>query len=643
LSQSLNVKLSDHQNILPTIGCNFMGKWKRKKKEPSFYLLTFFVVIFFSCILSSDEAYAQGNAKASYKKGLKTDNIEQKISHFKRAIELDQTFTKAYFELGKALESTGALDEALMNLKRALMAKPSDLDDQLRFNIVHKIGAIQRKMGRLSEAKKSLSGATNLTSDSKIQADIYKELAEINKELGFIDEAIECYEKAGRLNPKEATTLTQSISSLQEKKQLYQSYNEGIKHLERERYQEAIAVLQKVVLADTNFKDARARLDEAQEKVNQIQQTNEWEQLYKKGVGYLAEHNWNQAENSFRQLMEKKPDYKDTRKLLFEAQNASKENMKQRNINRLYRQGIRHFRNRNWTKAIVAFEEIHKIEPDYLDVNQKLKQAQTQLENQGLEAVKLQYYTQGVDAYRIQDWENAIAIFERLVNIDPQYQDIQELLNKAKNAHAQQTDNNECAQLYQSGIDYMKQEDWINAAIAFEKVMMLNPEYEQVQAFLAEARVELKKKEKLTTKERVVTSDEQKINWLPIGLIAAFIFIAISSFLLAPPIRGKLYLRQGKYEKASRIYERLLGKDPGNPKLSLILADIYHNLEREDEKAVKVYEAVLKQNLDTPIKRDISAIVAYYYLSKGNAEEAKIDILEQALSGETIKLHSTKG
>jgi tetratricopeptide (TPR) repeat protein len=99
-----------------------------------------------------------------------------------------------------------------------------------------------------------------------------------------------------------------------------------------------------------------------------------------------------------------------------------------------------------------------------------------------------------------------------------------------------------------------------------------------------------------------------------------------------PGARARLYLIRGKYDKARPIYESLLTTRPGDPRLYITLANIYLLENRKDESAIRIYEAVIRMNLNTQRNDDIKNILREYYQQRKNNASLATDMVEEALN-----------
>ena len=80
------------------------------------------------------------------------DQTDEAVAEFRKAIDIDPTFTPAYNNLAEALVRQGKLEEAEDYYKRSLAEKPSAA-------VYDALGAVLRKLGRPDEAAEQFGKA----------------------------------------------------------------------------------------------------------------------------------------------------------------------------------------------------------------------------------------------------------------------------------------------------------------------------------------------------------------------------------------------------------------------------------------------------------------------------------------------------
>lgn len=599
-----------------------------------------------------------------YKRALKSNSLDERIEYLKQAIMLDRGYTEAYLELGIALKEKKDYDQALLYLNRTLVANPSAVDIKLRFKVVYETGMVQQAAGYLKQARESLTAARGFTSDQQIQLDILYRLGEINVALGKINDALANFLEGNRLAAGEQRFINK-INEIKLEKKLYDWYAEGTRLLSQQKYAEAIVEFDKILTEKADFKDASQKREEARTQLDRRGSTEkdvELDRLYLLGLNYFQDGKFDEAKNIFETILSKNPGYSRAQLKLdeisritsIELDEAADNNIKpvtqeatptpqtEQTLEGMYQAGLRELTAQNWEGAMVEFKRLLEIEPGYKNVAEKYDEAKYQLENQGLDAAKQQLYRQAKYAMSNKDWINAVNYLERILNIDPKYRDTQKLLRETQKNLADTSETNLVTVLYHQGIQHMQQKSWLEALIAFEKIEVVDSNFKNIQALITEAKARLKKSQVESPKKAHAKSNNSFI----LILLGVFLILGLGftvAFYLKPEYLAKIYLKRQNLNKAAQIYERIWARDHSNSDITLELAKIYHSQKRLDDVAIPVYESLIRLDLDTGIKGEISTMVAYYYLSKGETEAEKIARLEKVLNKEITKIKSKKG
>jgi hypothetical protein len=119
---------------------------------------------------------------------------------------------------------------------------------------------------------------------------------------------------------------------------------------------------------------------------------------------------------------------------------------------------------------------------------------------------------------------------------------------------------------------------------------------------------------------------------------AALILLSCFVFLISlPGTRARIHLWRGHPDAAAKIYEGKLQRNPRKVKLYLPLANIYLQMQRKDENAIKIYKTILQLNLAADEREKFSEMVAQKYLAEGRTDAEVIEVLENVLKAETRK------
>jgi len=221
---------------------------------------------------------------------------------------------------------------------------------------------------------------------------------------------------------------------------------------------------------------------------------------------------------------------------------------------------------------------------------------------------------------RQQRHKEAIVAFEHVEEIDPNYQNVQYIIKSAKGKFKKRVEQETINIYYQRGLELIEQKDWLNALINFEKVKLVNPNYNDVNELIRQSNL------KFNCSQKDISAPEplDYIKWnplLPVGICILAIFMSLGGVLMLFPItRARIYLLQKKYDKARQVYEDMLKYNPQNIKIYVSLSNIYSYENRNDEFAIKVFKRVIESNVSNDLKCHFTSIVNRYRLEQGKIE-----------------------
>lgn len=310
-----------------------------------------------------------------------------------------------------------------------------------------------------------------------------------------------------------------------------------------------------------------------------------------------------------------------------------------------YANGMAALKARNWTHAILAFENVLVMDRNFRDTRKRLREAQRGLERESTEMIVARYYADGITAMNDADFSRALAAFEKVRKIDPNYREAASLMAEVERmlqarlpipaAFASDTPvilPIKVDSLYQLAANAAEQQDWLQAVVNFEKVRLLQPDYRDVTDRLAEVRANLAVGPPTASSGK--SAMRRHISTYIGGALALLILPLLGFAMLSPITRARFHLLRGNYLAAAQIYEKLLMHQPNKVKLYPALANLYLLLGRNDETAVKIYKMVLQLNLITRNRDEINTIVAQHYLTEGRTDSDAIEVLENALKTE---------
>lgn len=135
------------------------------------------------------------------------------------------------------------------------------------------------------------------------------------------------------------------------------------------------------------------------------------------------------------------------------------------NIKSLYAQAGPHLANGEWMDAIRKLRRVNRLFPGYEDTEVKLAGAEEK-------AAKI-FYRQGVELSKKEDWRMAVQALKAVIDINPNYYDIQQLYETARA-------NNTVDYFINKGEEAVESRDWDRAIFLYEKALEYEPDNEQL-------------------------------------------------------------------------------------------------------------------------------------------------------------------
>jgi len=128
-----------------------------------------------------------------------------------------------------------------------------------------------------------------------------------------------------------------------------------------------------------------------------------------------------------------------------------------------------------------------------------------------------------------------------------------------------------------------------------------------------------------------------------VGVLSALIILPVLGFLFFSPMaRARIQLWRADYETAARIYENVVAKHPQRWRVYPALANLYLQMGRKDEAAMKVYKTISQLNLPIRHRERIDEALGNNQPHASLLDSDAIDKLEKELKAERRK-QSRKG
>ncbi|MDQ7063543.1 MAG: tetratricopeptide repeat protein [candidate division KSB1 bacterium] len=597
---------------------------------------------------SAGEQIKNKQAARYYNMALKEKDPFQKIANYKKAIELEPKFIEALYNLGLTFKRIRDYDNAYTYFMRAYTTESERNTDQLKMKLLFELAFVSQKMGKLTDAEESLRGALALAKDSVTRAQILFQLGRILYEQGRYEEALAELRKDVGIPPEFRMQFNRLIRDSEEMLKLERLYQQAEAAKNSGQYQRARSLYQQIFDQNRDFRNVAKRLTELDSILAVETKKQTLQASLQRAEKYEKEGRLELALAIYEDLAQKDPG-NEIKARLQRVQEAYQKKRQQDELEREYKAGLNALKFRNWAAAIYSFEKIIKIDPSFKDARKKLTQAQKGLENENIENLIKQYYANGIAAMQNRDWDQAEAALKKVASLNPNYLDVQNLLQQIESekaladatvkAPSQALMADELDSLYQEALAWMDQKSWNDALVALEKIRLRDPEYRDVLDLVATIRAQLTAAGLASAASAGARPGSSSLLWIGVAL-SAIIFPVAGAFLFIPGVRARYYLMRGNYLAASQIYERILEKNPGKIKLYRTLADLYLLMGRKDEQALKVFKMIMRLNLATPKQDEIQALLAQNYLQEGKTDDDAIRVLEAALKAETQRLQA---
>ena len=303
------------------------------------------------------------------------------------------------------------------------------------------------------------------------------------------------------------------------------------------------------------------------------------------------------------------------------------------NIKSLYAQAELHLANEEWMDAIRKLRRVNRLFPGYKETEVKLARAEER-------AAKI-FYKQGIELSKKQDWSMAVHAFKAVIDINPNYYDIQRLF---KTAQA----NNNVDYFINKGEEAVGSGNWDKAIYLYEKALEYEPDDEQLinrmaalklrggQAHFDKAMKFFSQGKLTRAVEGLLTSLKYSPSLADRHLYRSF----LNSLCKKLDQRSDNYMAQKKWGNALIWLKKLEGIDPNYKR-------VFHKLQlAKDKIKTRIKKSIAVFDFSSPTEsKDAGRIIAsklVSFLSKNAGGDLKIierenlqSILKEVQLGQT--------
>lgn len=430
----------------------------------------------------------QIEAKTLFREGLseyRGENWAEAISYFQKSLKLVTDDTNVIEYLGKARQNLRA--------SRSMADRRKDADAYFQ----NGLEAYQNN--KLREAITEFEKAVNTFPEFK-EAEEYLDQAQaqynemINEPLedgkaslreNRLGDAIQSFRRVLEIDLENAIAQEYLEKTEGMVKDAITSYNRQGDLLYRDsKYAEALQEYRQTLLLDPGNSTAKSSIRRCRDKLKE-----RIDKLFKVAMEQFNNEEYSKAVNTFESILEIDPDYKVAKDRLSEAQKLFEENktvvLQKENL----QEGKDFFFNRNYETAKKYFQKVVDLDPDNeygKEAVDLLKQSEDKLANQSQEDQIARKFTEGIIAFKNRKYEEAIAIWQEIKEIDPQNEFVDQYIGYAQRAKEERANKS-----YQDGKTAFSKGDFLAAREAFQKALEVDPDNDKVKDYLARANTKI--------------------------------------------------------------------------------------------------------------------------------------------------------
>jgi Tol biopolymer transport system component/outer membrane protein assembly factor BamD (BamD/ComL family) len=273
----------------------------------------------------------------------------------------------------------------------------------------------------------------------------------------------------------------------EQEQRLEERYISGLGAFWLEEWDRACHHFQEIVDERPDYRDATARLEEAERKWHQNELYNQAQEARQAG-------SWTVALTRLEELVAEDPGYKDAAALLEMAR-------RQRRLAGLYDQARQLHQAGQWLAVVRVFDQIATLDPDFPDPDDLLSTARQEAAEQERQAALNDLYSRAVLEMDAGHWEGAQQLLTRLLEREPGYREADRLLVRARaqilRLEEERQLQEQIATLYDRAAYGAGAGQWAQALAAMDEIRTLDPEFADPQGIAARARDKVERQDRL--------------------------------------------------------------------------------------------------------------------------------------------------
>jgi serine/threonine protein kinase len=276
------------------------------------------------------------------------------------------------------------------------------------------------------------------------------------------DESVEALRQAEVLKPGDEQALA-GLQQARKQQNLDRLYELGVQHLKERNWEEARDYLAEVISHEPNYQDGRAReqLERATRELERERSQRDLLVQYRSGMGHFRGQQWAQAIIELERVVARDPEFRDALARLEEARQY-------RRAGQLFERAQSHKEREEWEEAVYLLEDAEALDPPHINVAEELESARRKWAEARAEQRLARWYDEGMAHLTRGELELAGASFEKIVSYQADYRDVADRLNEIG-------ERTRLLGLFERASGYERNKEWEQAIAIYREILNLDP------------------------------------------------------------------------------------------------------------------------------------------------------------------------
>lgn len=421
-------------------------------------------------------------AEVAYGRGLSyygRNSLKLAIESFQACLKLNPKHQRAQEYLALARQEQKAKKSGLKNLKVAKARHAKGTVHMKEGNFAKAILEFKAALSAYANYAPSLRGLNQAR--EKLKNRVQPLIAEgrqayRNKEMAL---ALEKFVLAEAIDPKNKvavdyiTRIRQEIAST-----IKFHMGEGKKALQGEQYSTAIGHFKNVLNLNSEHKEAKKLLLQAQ---NQVK--GRTDDLHEDALEAYEERDFAAAIAGWEAALKVDPAHTLSLKYLPLAKEAQKASQNKQLVRAWIYEGDTYFANRDYARALTRYQKVLTVQPDNEEVKKKIEKAREEQAAEKKKEKVSQYFLAGIKSYRKKDYDAAISSWKQVIALEPGNRLVARYIKNAEEAKktAKIKDFIEGKKAYAAG-------KYASALVFFQRALKVDPGNDDAEDYLERTR-----------------------------------------------------------------------------------------------------------------------------------------------------------